>query len=430
MEVAIVIFRNNLRVKDNYALYNATKYNSVVLGLYSTQINKGKNYNFKACEIYRENFISETLIDLQKNLLVYGINLSIVDDIEEALRKLNKAYKIKIYFDEEVGVYEKEFENILKKYEYKSFFNQTMIEPFVFDYTKSFSHFRKKAEKQRILEPLDDLNRVNTINFETKKIEAINIKMPKYAIKFKGGEKNALKRLEYYMHFIHSYKTTRNEMCGFDNSTKLSAYLSVGAISARTIYYRLKKEEEKSFKSESSYWIYFELLWRDFFYLVMYLSKNRLFLKKGLQEKEYKFKTNKELIDNFLRANTQVDIIDASIVELKTTGWLSNRNRQLLANYLIKTLGIDFRIVAAFFESYLIDYNPASNYGNIAYQAFVGNDKSYRIFDVIKQSKQYNGNFYVRQWLNKEEQEPNFDYKNSALKIKESVYFVKNNYHN
>ncbi|PHO16618.1 hypothetical protein CPH92_00850 [Malaciobacter marinus] len=67
----------------------------------------------------------------------------------------------------------------------------------------------------------------------------------------------------------------------------------------------------------------------------------------------------------------------------------------------MKNLGIDFRIVAAFFESYLIDYNPASNYGNIAYQAFVGNDKTYRVFDVIKQSKQYGGRVYTNKWLNK-----------------------------
>lgn len=173
------------------------------------------------------------------------------------------------------------------------------------------------------------------------------------------------------------------------------------AISARTIYHELKQEEQRSFESESSYWIYFELLWRDFFHLVMYYSKNALFLKKVLQDKDYNFKTTKSLINNFINANTCIDIIDSSIVELKSTAWLSNRNRQLLANYLIKTLGIDFRIVAAFFESYLIDYNPASNYGNIAYQAFVGNDKIYRVFDVIKQSKQYGGRVYTNKWLNK-----------------------------
>ncbi|WP_404319291.1 FAD-binding domain-containing protein [Malaciobacter canalis] len=427
MKIAIVIFRNNLRVKDNYALYNATKYNSVVLGLYSTQITKGENYNFKACQIYRQNFINETLLNLQEDLTNYGVNLSIVDDIQIALEKLSKQYEIKIYFDEEVGTYEKEFENILRKYKHKSFFNQTMIEPFYFDYTKSFSHFRKKAQKQKILAPLKNPRKVKSIEFETKQVEIVDLKIPNFAIKFKAGESEALKRVKHYMQYIHSYKKTRNEMLGFDNSTKFSAYLSVGAISARTIYHELKQEEQRSFESESSYWIYFELLWRDFFHLVMYYSKNALFLKKALQDKDYNFKTTKSLINNFINANTHIDIIDASIVELKSTGWLSNRNRQLLANYLIKTLGIDFRIVAAFFESYLIDYNPASNYGNIAYQAFVGNDKTYRVFDVIRQSKQYNGRVYINKWLNKEEQEPNFDYKKMADEVKEEVYYIKNN---
>ena len=49
----------------------------------------------------------------------------------------------------------------------------------------------------------------------------------------------------------------------------------------------------------------------------------------------------------------------------------------------------------------MIDYNPASNYGNWAYQAHVGNDSTYRIFDIDKQTQMYNGNDYINKWLNK-----------------------------
>lgn len=78
---------------------------------------------------------------------------------------------------------------------------------------------------------------------------------------------------------------------------------------------------------------------------------------------------------------------------------------------------------AAFFESFLVDYNPASNYGNWAYQAHVGNDSSYRIFDIEKQKQMYNGNDYIKKWLNKEKSKLKIDYKAMVEIIKKEVFF-------
>jgi deoxyribodipyrimidine photo-lyase len=75
---------------------------------------------------------------------------------------------------------------------------------------------------------------------------------------------------------------------GFNNSTKFSPYLASGCISAKTLYYKIKEYENKLGVSKSSYWIFFELLWRDFFHLVMLESGNKLFLKEGLSYKVYK----------------------------------------------------------------------------------------------------------------------------------------------
>lgn len=153
----------------------------------------------------------------------------------------------------------------------------------------------------------------------------------------------------------------------------------------------------------------------------MLYSKNRLFLKSGLKGIDFNFRNDKKSLDKFFNANTNIDIIDASIVELKSTGWLSNRNRQLVASYFVKNLGLDWRICAAFFESYLVDYNPASNYGNFAYQAHVGNDKTYRVFDPIKQSKMYDGDSYIKLWLDKKSKS-NIDYRKMADEVKLEVF--------
>jgi deoxyribodipyrimidine photo-lyase len=424
MKLAIVLFRNNLRIDDNHSLYNACKDRDFVLGLYSLEILQGKIYDFDRCNIFREKFIKESLVCLKNNLSKYNINLSVVDDINKSLEELSKSYEITIYYDEEVGTQERAFEKKLQKYKYKSFFSQTMIEPFVFDYKKSFSHFRNKAEKQKINNTLGEISSKESIDFKS-----LDIKIPKLkidnsnAITFKGGEDEALVHLQNYLPNIHSYKTTRNEMSGFENSTKFSPYLAIGCISPRRIYEKIKDQEGKTYESDSSYWIYFELLWRDFFHLVMKYSGNKLFLKSGIKEINYNFKKDKKAFDSFYNASLGVDLIDASINELKTTGWLSNRNRQIVASYFIKNLGLDWRIGAAFFESFLVDYNPASNYGNWAYQAHVGNDSSYRIFDIERQTQMYNGNDYIKKWLNKEKSKENTDYKIMVEIVKKEVFF-------
>lgn len=421
MKLAIVIFRNNLRVEDNPSLYYASKSNDRVLGLYSFEILEGHLFGFKKCGKFREAFIKNSLEQLYKNLKAYGINLCFTNDFSSTLAKLSQKFDITVYFDEEVGFEEQSLQKVFAKYKHKSYFNQTMIEPFEFDFTKSFSHFRNKAEKLEIPKPLGLPNKVESVEFESVQFSKPMISYPKNAIFFKAGEHRAKQRLEDYMNNIHSYKDTRNAMSGFDNSTKFSPYLSAGNISAKMIYHRLKEEERRGYQSQSSYWIYFELLWRDFFHLVMLYSKNRLFLKSGLKGINFNFRNDKESLDKFLSANTGIDIIDASIVELKSTGWLSNRNRQLVASYFVKNLGLDWRICAAFFESYLVDYNPASNYGNFAYQAHVGNDKRYRIFDPIKQSEIYGGDTYIKNWLDRNE---TFfvDYHKMAQEVKVEVF--------
>ena len=422
--LAVVIFRNNLRIEDNQSLYNACKKYDYVLGLYSLEILENEVFGFKKCDIFREKLIKESLQNLQKNLLKYDINLSLVNNIDNALKKLASSYNIEIFFDEEVGTEEQNFENKFKKYKHQSTFSQTLIEPFLFDYKKSFTGFRKKAEKQDIKELLPSITKKKSVYFESLEIKVPKVEIKnKYSIVFKGGEDEALKQLENYLPKIHEYKSTRNEMSGFENSTKFSAYLATGCISPRKIYWEIKKQEEKTFESDSSYWIYFELLWRDFFHLVMKYSGNKLFLKYGIKGEKFNFRNDKKLLEEFLNANTGVDLIDASIIELKTTGWLSNRNRQIVASYFVKNLGLDWRIGAAFFESLLVDYNPASNYGNWAYQSHVGNDKTYRIFDVKRQSDMYNGTDYINKWLNKDRKNKNINYRKMAEEVKVNVFF-------
>ena len=88
------------------------------------------------------------------------------------------------------------------------------------------------------------------------------------------------------------------------------------------------------------------------------------------------------------------------MIELKKTGWMSNRGRQNVASYFAKELKLDWRIGAAYFEAMLLDYDVHSNYGNWMYVAGVGNDPRDRKFNTKLQAERYDTNGEFRRvWL-------------------------------
>jgi deoxyribodipyrimidine photo-lyase len=92
--------------------------------------------------------------------------------------------------------------------------------------------------------------------------------------------------------------------------------------------------------------------------------------------------------------------VDANLRELLATGYLSNRGRQIVASFLTKNLGLDWRWGAEWFESRLIDHDVAANFGNWCYAAGVGNDaRGFRYFDIAVQAANYDrdGEF-VKLW--------------------------------
>lgn len=161
--------------------------------------------------------------------------------------------------------------------------------------------------------------------------------------------------------------------------------------------------EDRNCANESTYWIFFELLWRDYFKCLSYLNGNQIFLKTGLNGKRTEWlplATEMSLLKKWKEASTGVDFIDANMRELKSSGWMSNRGRQNVASFLVKDQGVDWRLGAAYFEEMLIDYDCASNWGNWSYLAGVGTDPRDRFFNVQKQAHQYDPDqSYVKKWL-------------------------------
>ncbi|MGA1624603.1 MAG: FAD-binding domain-containing protein, partial [Prochlorothrix sp.] len=151
----------------------------------------------------------------------------------------------------------------------------------------------------------------------------------------------------------------------------------------------------------STYWMVFELLWRDFFRFTAAQAGSTLFRSSGIQGLDVPWTVDWELFDRWRSGQTGYPFVDANLRELAATGFMSNRGRQNVASFLTKNLGLDWRMGAEWFESLLIDYDGCSNWGNWNYTAGVGNDgRGFRYFNLVKQARDYDPQGdYVRHWI-------------------------------
>ena len=208
---------------------------------------------------------------------------------------------------------------------------------------------------------------------------------------FDGSEAAALAHVQRYFQSAAptSYKATRNGLVGTAYSTKLSPWLSVGSLSPRTVFEHLQAHEARRGASDGSYWIWFELLWRDFFRFWSVKHGARLYRARGLGPAGVPAH-DPAAFDRWRAGKTGHPFVDAGMRELAATGYLSNRMRQVAASFLVHDLACDWRAGAAWFESRLIDYDVCSNQGNWLYLAGRGADpRQGRRFNPDKQAADY-----------------------------------------
>ncbi|MEZ4803462.1 MAG: DASH family cryptochrome [Gelidibacter sp.] len=425
---SLIWFRNDLRIHDNPMLAKAIASGNPLLAVYcfDPRHYEVTEYGFKKTEKYRTQFLIESLKDLKSSLEKIGISLLVYYDEPEYVipslvskYDINEIYLQKEWTTEEVDVLNAVKANLLKNATFHQEYGQFLIHPDDFhidieNLPKIFTEFRKQVEKQckvraeiehssykQIFSPseitqIPSLEDLRFKNFETH---------PNSAFPFKGGETSALNRLEEYIfksQKLAHYKQTRNGLIGTDYSSKFSAWLANGCLSPRKIYWSVKQFEKEHIKNESTYWLIFELLWRDYFKYSSLKHGANLFKLGGIKQKDLKWNRNEQLLHQWMNGTTEETFVNANMLELNQTGWISNRGRQNVASYLSKTLKQDWRIGAAYFESLLIDYDVHSNYGNWNYVAGVGNDPRDREFNVKLQAERYDGSGrYQRLWLQK-----------------------------
>lgn len=427
----VVWFRSDLRLHDNEALTKAIERGEEVVPIYVFEdrlFNKKTSYGFPKVGKYRAKFIIEAVEDLRASLRNLDIDLVIrKGNAEEEVFKLARDIQSDWVFcnmertDEEVKVQNALEEKLWTVGQELHFFKGKMLYytqdlPFPISQTPDvFTSFRKEVEKYvpvRDMLPYPQPFKRWSVAVDTADVPSMEDlgyedfnKDERAALSFKGGESAALERLDYYLwksDLISTYKKTRNGLLGGDYSSKLSAWLAAGCISPKKIYHELKAYEEKRKKNRSTYWLFFELLWRDFFRLMGKKYGNQLFWKGGIMgEERDDLQDDREKFEAWAKGETGDDFVDANMKEINATGYMSNRGRQNVASYLVNDLKVNWQMGAEYFESLLIDYDVCSNWGNWNYVAGVGNDpRENRYFNTKKQAQRYDPEgAYVKHWL-------------------------------
>ncbi|MFQ3190214.1 MAG: deoxyribodipyrimidine photo-lyase [Paraglaciecola sp.] len=271
------------------------------------------------------------------------------------------------------------------------------------DLPKSFTPFRKQVEGLSIDFPLEILTQLPNAIEPTPKAPQQSISQSN----IKGGETAAAEQLNFYLFgtdLIKQYKQTRNALDDWDSSSKLSLWLGNGCLSVRTVYHTIKQYEVQRGANDSTYWLYFELLWREYFQWYLAKHQDTLFHFSGIQHTSPLTEFNQQTFTRWCEGMTEYPIVNACMRQLNQTGYMSNRGRQLVASCFVHELGLDWRYGAAYFEQQLIDYDVASNWGNWQYLAGVGADpRGHRRFNLAKQTATYDPQSVFRNtWLGSE----------------------------
>ncbi|MDJ0520819.1 MAG: DASH family cryptochrome [Planctomycetota bacterium] len=423
----IVWYRNDLRVDDHEPLRAALSQGTAVpVYCFDPRQFAETPEGFAKTGPFRTRFLRESVADLRESLRALGGDLVIrhgrPEDVLPALAAELDAAAVHLHAEvtsEETDV-ERAVTDALTPLgvTVRAFWGATLHHPddlpfAIADLPEVFTRFRGKVEKRSSVRPpldapatLPSLPQIDMGSLPSPAELGAEEREPdpRGVLPFRGGESEARARLEAYLwqdDLLRVYKETRNGMLGADYSSKLSPWLALGCVSPRRVHDEVSRYERERVRNDSTYWLIFELRWRDYFRFICAKHGTRVFQRGGLRRLDLPWRDDPELFERWRMGTTGYPLVDANMRELAATGFMSNRGRQNVASFLTKNLGLDWRLGASWFESKLVDYDVCSNWGNWNYVAGVGNDaRGFRWFHILKQAERYDPDgSYVRHWL-------------------------------
>lgn len=197
---------------------------------------------------------------------------------------------------------------------------------------------------------------------------------------------------------LRHYKEKR-DLPAVRGTSRLGVHLRFGTISIRELARQAAGLSETYLN---------ELIWRDFYHMILWQFPQVREGKAFKREYEAIQWRNKEAeFEHWCNGTTGYPIVDAGMRELNATGFMHNRVRMIVASFLTKHLLIDWRWGEAYFAKKLLDFDLAANNGGWQWAAGSGCDAApyFRIFNPYLQTKKFDPELkYIRHWVPEFEQ--------------------------
>lgn len=398
----LFIFRRDLRIYDNTTLNKIIEKKHEIIPIFifnKKQIDKNENkyYSHNAAQ-----FLFESLEELK------FLNFYYTDNEIEIIEKLYNKYKFdNIAFNKDYTPYAIKRDNEIIKWSSNknnidiiSYEDYTLLnigevlkdnnEPYV-KFTPFYNKYILKKPKSLLV---PNIKKIKFIKDDKLSLKNIDFLKPDYNkdIIVNGGRTKALVILKKLKDGYFKNYDEERDYPYLDKTTKLSAYIKFGCLSIREIYYSLPLKHG----------IIRELIWHDFYANITFYFPyifGSPFLKKY---SKIEWNNDNKLFEKWKKGMTGFPLIDAAMRQLNKCGWMHNRNRMIVASFLVKNLLIDWRKGEHYFATSLVDYDPSSNNGGWQWCASTGTDAQpyFRIFSPTLQMKKYDKDcIYIKKWI-------------------------------
>ena len=201
---------------------------------------------------------------------------------------------------------------------------------------------------------------------------------------------------------MDDYGDTRN-FPAVKGPSYLGVHLRFGTVSIRT-FARQALQKQREGSEGAAVWLS-ELIWRDFYAQIL---SNFPHVVKEAFKPEYDLITWEksgqadQLFKSWCEGRTGYPLVDAAMAQINQTGYMHNRLRMVVASFLVKDLGLDWRLGEAYFAEKLNDFDLASNNGGWQWAASSGCDAQpyFRIFNPVSQSEKFDAEGkFIRRYL-------------------------------
>jgi deoxyribodipyrimidine photo-lyase len=435
--VGIFIFTRDLRLEDNTGLIKALKECDKVIPIFIFTPDQVTNNSYKSDNCVQ--FMIECLEELDSSLKKRKSKLFyFYGDIDSVLEKIIKSEKniTGVYINEDYTPFAKKREKLIEKIckNHEILFNLTedhmltgkdKVKKGDGGYYLKFTPYYNAAKKIKIESP--QKNSYTNYISGSHKIPSTYTKSihdfyeeENENIFVRGGRKNAITILKKIKKFSEYNKD--REIPSLEGTTHLSAYIKFNVVSIREVYKVFK------YKLAPSNKLLTQLYWRDFYMQIS--AHNEIFktpMKKGYN---INWENNAGWIKKWKEGITGIPIVDAGMRQMNTTGWMHNRVRMIVSNFLIKVLKCDWIIGEKYFAQNLVDYDPHSNNGGWQWSASVGADSQpyFRVFNPWRQAENYDSEcVYIKKWIPELKDVPNKDILkwNESYKLYKKVSYPK-----